>query len=431
MDTPLWTSLSLSLPELLAALCFVLGYVLLAKAPHRRPAVLSLDYTHLVASALAGGNVERALLHLQDGLKTGFAPSLQLCTSLLDACFKERHIDQAFQLFAGVRALPGLAPHLGPFYEALIMNLYRARDLEKALELIREMKASGVQMSPAITRLQVVHVARAGSEQDLQSVLQTGLDAETYQDLVRFYLKSQQLGRAGKVYEDMKKRQVTPTLTTYGHLIDSACRNESLPVALALLEDMQTTGVTPDPPIFASIVRCHCKYGQVEEACGLLVRMLAIPLQADETLFNLLIDGCAKAGKTEKALELFGEMEKAQLCPTTMTFNSLIDASVRAHNMPQAWAFLEDMKGRKHVPDNFTYSTLIKGIKQEGEAADVSQALQLLQDLKSSGEPDGVLYNCILDTCVGAKDLSQAFLVFEEMKSLQLQDSIFRKPLKR
>lgn len=69
-------------------------------------------------------------------------------------------------------------------------------------------------------------------------------------------------------------------------------------------------------------------------------------------------------------------------------------------------------------PDNFTYSTLIKGIKNEGEFADIERAFGLLNEIRDNPElrPDEILYNCLLDACIGAKQLNKALGLFEEMK---------------
>jgi len=73
--------------------------------------------------------------------------------------------------------------------------------------------------------------------------------------------------------------------------------------------------------------------------------------------------------------------------------------------MNQAWSFLDEMKSAGCYPDNFTYSTLIKGIKNEGELADIDRAFGLLNEIRNNPDlrPDEILYNCLLDACIGAR----------------------------
>eukprot|EP00360_Condylostoma_magnum_P001400 CAMPEP_0168313864 /NCGR_PEP_ID=MMETSP0210-20121227/4949_1 /TAXON_ID=40633 /ORGANISM="Condylostoma magnum, Strain COL2" /LENGTH=63 /DNA_ID=CAMNT_0008276011 /DNA_START=504 /DNA_END=695 /DNA_ORIENTATION=+ len=63
------------------------------------------------------------------------------------------------------------------------------------------------------------------------------------------------------------------------------------------------------------------------------------------------------------------------------------------------------MKSAGCYPDNFTYSTLIKGIKNEGELADIDRAFGLLNEIRNNPDlrPDEILYNCLLDACIGAR----------------------------
>lgn len=84
--------------------------------------------------------------------------------------------------------------------------------------------------------------------------------------------------------------------------------------------------------------------------------------------------------------------------------------------MCQAWEFLDCMKKVNCEPDNFTYSTLIKGIKSE--ATDLNRAFDLLEELKTRETiaPDEILYNCLLDACISAKQLDRALTLFEDMK---------------
>lgn len=98
-------------------------------------------------------------------------------------------------------------------------------------------------------------------------------------------------------------------------------------------------------------------------------------------------------------------MQKSGISPSTVTFNSLIDACVRNGRMASAWSFLDEMKELKCSPDNMTYSTLIKGIKNEGEEADLERAFGLLEEIKTNPDlqPDEILYNCLLDACIGAR----------------------------
>ena len=60
-------------------------------------------------------------------------------------------------------------------------------------------------------------------------------------------------------------------------------------------------------------------------------------------------------------------------------------------------------------------------IKAAGRDRDVDRAFSIIQRLRENDvKPDAIAFNCVLDVCVKAGDLSRARKLLQEMKDLAL-----------
>ena len=122
-------------------------------------------------------------------------------------------------------------------------------------------------------------------------------------------------------------------------------------------------------------------------------------------------------------------MKNFGLKPNDVTYNSLIDTCVRCSDMEKAWVLFSEMQDNEIIPDNFTFSTLIKGIKltknPKKDQRDLERAFSLLEQIKTSknGNPDEILYNCLIDACIRLKDFHRAVSVFNEMAMSPIKPS--------
>ena len=66
------------------------------------------------------------------------------------------------------------------------------------------------------------------------------------------------------------------------------------------------------------------------------------------------------------------------------------------------------------MPDRITYSTLIKGFCTHG---DLPKAMALMKSMKEQGlAPDAIIYNTVMDGCVGKDKFSLCDELYESMK---------------
>merc|ERR1719163_2072845 len=99
-------------------------------------------------------------------------------------------------------------------------------------------------------------------------------------------------------------------------------------------------------------------------------------------------------------MTLYEEMRSYGVQPNTITYNTMLNAFAQGGAMDRVPKLLEHMKEAcpPVEPDIVTYSTLVKGFCNSGS---LDRALSVLRDVQASGkfEPDGVMYNSLLDGC--------------------------------
>lgn len=225
-----------------------------------------------------------------------------------------------------------------------------------------------------------------------------------------------------------------PNAVSYGCMFDALVNNGNLDMALNLLAEMKRSerSIRPNTVIYSTLIKGCAQNKQVLQSQHPNGTCLAFPPQA-QVLHQLLGQkGCLCAAlQLEQALQLFQEMKAQGVEVNTVTYNSLVDACARVGAMDKAATLLTDMleegwfqpsclslafsykssastaeaTGRAPVlagikPDLITFSTVIKGYCVHGQ---MDKGLCLLKAMKERNiNPDGVLYNSLLDGCVKA-----------------------------
>merc|ERR1719265_2725204 len=118
--------------------------------------------------------------------------------------------------------------------------------------------------------------------------------------------------------------------------------------------------------VYSALMKVYAYAGMYDKACGLYDQILAQGMEPDAMMYGCLMKFAVECGRTDLSRELSSKT------PTL---------------------------------DIQNYMSLIRGA---GRDKDIKRAFQVLQMLKESGvEPDIAAYNCVLDVCVTAGDLSR------------------------
>merc|ERR1719327_1443258 len=219
-----------------------------------------------------------------------------------------------------------------------------------------------------------------------------GLTAPTYGSMIKAYGRARDIERVRELWQEMRRRHVTPTSITLGCVIDALVNNGFPDEALALVREIRD-----------------------DDTCKDILNTV---------IYSTLLKGFAQARQPARVQDVFEEMKEMGIACNTVSYNTMLDANARTGKMDRADELFREMQVSGVSPDVITYSTLVKGYCQAG---DIDKGYQVLNEMVTSGvhEPDEILYNSLLDGCAKQHRVDDALKLLEDMHKHHVRPSNF------
>merc|ERR1719252_542577 len=392
----------------------------------------SLVYNALLDSCVQCGKVNVALQHFNEMKELGFVDVVSYNT-LLKAYLKIGQIHKARALLAEMSENNIQANQVT--YNEMLNALVTTKDRKEMWALVREMNVIGMRPNSVtcsiILKSLTAHSAtddvrqamalidnmhedmdevlfasvieacvRVGQLDLLSSKLQqyaglgglAGLTAPTYGSMIKAYGRARDIERVRELWNEMRRRHVTPTSITLGCVIDALVNNGFPDEALSLTREIKE-----------------------DETCKDILNTV---------IYSTLLKGFAQARQPGRVQDVFEEMKEMGIACNTVSYNTMLDANARTGKMDRADELFREMLASGVSPDVITYSTLVKGYCQAG---DIDQGFQVLKDMVKNGvhEPDEILYNSLLDGCAKQHRVDDALKLVEDMHKHNVRPSNF------
>merc|ERR1719502_1584710 len=392
----------------------------------------ALVYNALLDSCVQCGKVNIALQHFNEMKELGFVDVVSYNT-LLKAYLKIGQIVKARKLLTEMSESDIHANQVT--YNEMLNALVAVKDRQEMWALVREMNAIGMrpnsvtcsiilksltahsaqddvrQAMALIDNLQedmdevlfasvIEACVRVGQLDLLSSKLQqyaglgglAGLTAPTYGSMIKAYGRARDIERVRELWNEMRRRHVTPTSITLGCMVDALVCNSLPDEAFELVREIR------DESEFADIL--------------------------NTVIYSTLLKGFAQARQPGRVQDVFDEMKEMGIACNTVSYNTMLDANARTGKMDRADELFREMQASGVSPDVITYSTLVKGYCQAG---DIDQGFQVLKDMVKNGvhEPDEILYNSLLDGCAKQHRVDDALKLVEDMHKNNVRPSNF------
>merc|ERR1719327_2109061 len=392
----------------------------------------ALAYNALLDACVQCGKVNVALQHFNEMKELGFVDVVSYNT-LLKAYLKQGQIVKARKLLGEMAENNIQANQVT--YNEMLNALVTVKDRKEMWALVREMNAIGMrpnsvtcsiilksltahsatddvrqamalidnmqeEMDEVLFASVVEACVRVGQLDLLSTKLQqyasfgglSGLTAPTYGSMIKAYGRAKDIERVRELWNETRRRHVTPTSITLGCVIDALVNNGFPDEALSLVREMKEDDMCKD--ILNTVI------------------------------YSTLLKGFAQARQPGRVQEVFEEMKEMGIACNTVSYNTMLDANARTGKMDRADELFREMVASGVSPDVITYSTLVKGYCQAG---DIDQGFQVLKDMVKSGvhEPDEILYNSLLDGCAKQHRVDDALKLVEDMYKHNVRPSNF------
>ena len=401
------------IPELLGAVCFVLGYLVLNLFNKKgEPRILETDLPSLINDSIKEGYIERAILYLDQYSFISEHPNIKTFNLVLQSCCSLKHSERALAIFENMKNNSKLPKPTIETYEILIFTINETKKTNKVLEIIADIPLAQLANSELLQQISIeCFVKQSRYEEAFEVFHKSEYKPSILPKFINSLLKTHYNEKAVELYFSYKNFLNTDEILI--PILENASKYDNFKIMTEVFSDIQN----PTVACYNSLIKAYTKSNNLPEVLNLLNLMTEKQIFIEENIFIVFVDFCVKLGKVSIALESYSLLKIENLKLSVAGFNSLIEACVKSSKMTDAWELLDEMKAQNCFPDNFTYSSLIKGIKTEGETADLDRAFDLLSALKQTNSviPDEILYNCLLDACVSTKKFDKALELFHEM----------------
>ncbi|CAM8879326.1 unnamed protein product [Rhodiola kirilowii] len=270
-------------------------------------------------------------------------------------------------------------------------------------------------------------------------------DVSTWNALISGYARCNQIQKACRLLQDMKRCDFSPNAYTWNGIIAGSVGNGHHESALQLFMDMQTLFLKPDKytvsitisacsklstiqrgkQLHAYAIRCgyeldahigvalldmYAKCGSIKDAISVYNR---IP-NPDIVSQNAMLSAYGMHGYGEEGIDLFNRMIDQGYLPDHVTFLSVLTSCVHAGSLESGYQFFNMMESYKVTPSLKHYTCMVDLLSRAGK---LDCAYDLMNTMPVT--PDAVAWNAFLGGCVIHRDVGLGEIAAEKLVELE------------
>ncbi|CAM6013903.1 unnamed protein product [Sphagnum balticum] len=233
----------------------------------------------------------------------------------------------------------------------------------------------------------------------------------TYTTAIAACVRLNLMDEAHSILREMRLRKVPANIVTYNILLSGYCRSRNMEKAYSLVADMKLAGISLDVVSYNTLINGCIKSGDNVAALAHFQQMREGGIAPSEVSYTTLMKAFGQNGQPRLVHQVFEEMQAdPRMRPDSVAWNVLIDSICQSDRMADAKSAFKRMKEARLHPTVVTYTMLVKGFARAGMWG---EALVLWNEIKERTEakigsgleplqPDEVLLDCLVDTCVRA-----------------------------
>mmetsp|Transcript_83248 Transcript_83248/g.147436 ORF Transcript_83248/g.147436 Transcript_83248/m.147436 type:complete len:1026 (+) Transcript_83248:124-3201(+) len=305
-------------------------------------------------------------------------------------------------------------------YALTIKGFLKNGKVDAAMEQMKAMHRAALTV-PSLAVTQLVRAScEAGRGMEIFNIIQGefSLPPEATTLLLEDCLKRTDLSQARQIEQLACKQAGASALSqgAYDALLKT-CVAHGDSYALELFERMQTSKVHISERLCVALLsRCaETKFLRFAEE---IVKFIRGRNEMTMAAYSALMKVYAYSGMYDKACDLYDQIIAQGMEPDNVMYGCLMKFAVECGRTDLS----RDLFSKVPTFDIQHYMSLIRAA---GRDKNIDRAFQVLQKLKESGvTADLAVYNCVLDVCVSAGDMSRARELIAEMRTISKLDMI-------
>lgn len=361
---------------------------------------------------------------LSDQMKReGAQPDLAIYSEMLKGFFKAGKTEVGLELLEEMKT-SGVHPNKITLL-AVIKACITDAELDRALEIFSEMQHKfGLDLSPSFYRAFLKKCARLRKfkkvEEILNAIKEAGieLDQRILSGPIFDLAAERDLDGAIELFHQVKKQFGLKIFDTsaYKLLLRAYTQLGKFDAYMTLFSEVVEAGVQPDTNVFNSIIKASTSRGDFDSVMARFSEMKEhFKLKPDTQSYNLIFEMCATVGNIQKAEEILNEMREAGVKPDRKTFNMLMKACANSGDFNSALRHFSEMQEHyKLKPFSFVYNCLLYMCANAGN---LQKAEELLGQMVTDGvRPNAYTFSIVIEAYAANGDFERGLKLCSQTK---------------
>ncbi|KAL6567037.1 hypothetical protein OROMI_015441 [Orobanche minor] len=254
-------------------------------------------------------------------LKHEFRPNLQTFNILLSGWKSSEETESFFSEMNDMGIEPDIVS-----YNCLVDVYCKARDLEKAYEVINKMRDEGIDLDVITYTSLIGGLGLAGQPDKARDILKEMReygcypDVAAYNAVIRNFCIAKRLGDAYSLMEEMVDKGLNPNATSYNVIFRSLYWANNLKSCWDLYLRMKRTGCLPNTQTCMFLIRLMRRHERADMALELWGDMIDKGFGSYGLVSDILFDLLCVLGRLDEAERCFLQMVEKGQKPSNMSF---------------------------------------------------------------------------------------------------------------
>lgn len=330
-------------------------------------------YYHLIKCMCKADQLELALDTMDEMKSKGIQPTLQIFSTLIEACLRLSDSITAYDLLKEVEGA-GLGVESQPRIYMDVMRVGANNDDKKIVKYCWDKAVGQHAMRPDEgTCLNVLRVASKIGDTKLATdvIRQLSNSGYPYKEhyftpLMEAFIVKNDLKKAFNVLDIMRVSGIPPsmraTLPIRKHLDKNV---DDIDQAYYLLEEMKKENKTVDISAFNVVVAACADAKDITRTVATYREAANLGVSPNADTYNAVLEACVQTRMKGMGSVVVKEMKKAGINPNLETYSKMVSLACTERNYEDAFTYLEEMKSYDIVPPESCYTSLARKLADE------------------------------------------------------------------